>query len=504
MNFIDSFLNRITMYRLVLYYLIALLGASALLGLFNVLPYSPLAIGFTVAVLVVSAWASNLLFAKVWHAVPGSASLYITVLILALIVTPVAPGDIPGALMLGVIGVWSMASKYLFAVRGKHIFNPAALAVGLSALFLLHGASWWVAGNVALLPIVLVGGLLIVRKLQRFDLFLSFAVSALATVALTTHGDPLHAVWTTLLHSSFFFLAFAMLTEPATMPPTRLMRIAYGIIVGIWFAPAMHIGSFYFTPELALLLGNVFVFAVSPKGRLMLTLVEKKEIAQGTYEFSFTPNMRLGYYPGQYLEWTLPEGKGTDARGNRRYFTIASSPTDSLVRLGVRLTEPLSSFKQSLLALTPGTTISAAHISGDFTLPEKPEQKVAFIAGGIGITPFRSMIGYMVDTKQQRDTVLLYSNKTGEEVGYYDFFESAKATIPLKTVYALTNDTRPFVGTVHGFIDATLIQREIPDYKERTFYISGPRSMVVAFQKTLRELGLPGSHIRTDYFPGFA
>ncbi|MDB5194990.1 MAG: hypothetical protein JWO84_174 [Parcubacteria group bacterium] len=503
MNYIDSILNRITMYRVALYYLIALLLLAGALGFFHVLPYSPLAIAFSVAVLIGSSWVTNLIFAKAWRAVPSSASLYITALILALIVTPVAPTDIAGALFLAVLGVWAMASKYLLAVRGKHIFNPAALAVGLSGLFLAHSASWWVGGNLALLPVVLIGGLLIVRKLQRFDLLLSFGFAALATVAITS-ASPLQAVWTTLLHSSFFFLAFAMLTEPATMPPTRAMRIVYGILVGIWFAPALHIGSFYFTPELALLLGNLFVFFVSPQARRMLTLVEHQVLANATHEFVFTPNRPLAFASGQYLEWTLPEGRGTDQRGNRRYFTIASAPSETELRLGVRMSKPLSSFKRALLELPLGTSVSVAQLSGDFVLPKDPKRKVAFIAGGIGITPFRSMVGSFLDSKEGRDAVLLYSNRTVEDVAYYDFFERARAELGMKTVYALTDDTRTFPGAYTGFVDAALIEREIPDYHERTFYLSGPRSMVLAFKKTLRALGVPARRVKTDYFPGFA
>jgi ferredoxin-NADP reductase/Na+-translocating ferredoxin:NAD+ oxidoreductase RnfD subunit len=503
MNYIDSILNRITMYRVMLYYLIALLLAAGVLGFFHVLSYSPLAIAFSVAVLVISAWITNFIFAKIWHAVPGTASVYITALILALIVTPVAPGDIPGAVFLGILGVWAMASKYLLAINGKHLFNPAALAVALSGLLLAHSASWWVGGNLALLPLVLIGGLLIVRKIQRFDLVASFAAASLITIALTS-ADPRHAVWTTLIHSSFFFLAFVMLTEPATMPPTRYMRILYGILVGIWFAPALHIGSFYFTPELALLFGNLFVFFVSPNARRMLTLVEHNILANSTHEFVFAPDRPLAFVPGQYLEWTLPEGKGTDSRGNRRYFTIASAPDDQHLRLGVRMTEPLSTFKKGLLALPRGATASVAQLAGDFILPKDRRRKVAFIAGGIGITPFRSMIGSLLGAKEKRDAVLLYSNRTVEDVAYYEFFERARTELGMKTIYALTDDTRTFPSAYNGFIDAALIAREIPDYQERTFYLSGPRSMVLAFKRTLRELGVPARHVKTDYFPGFA
>jgi ferredoxin-NADP reductase len=210
----------------------------------------------------------------------------------------------------------------------------------------------------------------------------------------------------------------------------------------------------------------------------------------------------MPFIAGQYLEWTLPEGKGMDAKGNRRYFTIASSPTERDIRLGVKLGTPLSAFKRELMALRPGDTISAAQLAGDFTLPHDASRKLAFIAGGIGITPFRSMIGAML-AGDRRDAMLLYSNRAAEDVAYYGFLEDARERIGLKTLYALTNDTRTFAGAHQGLIDAELIKREIPDYRERTFYISGPRAMVVAFKKNLSDLGVSPLHIKTDYFPGF-
>ena len=178
-----------------------------------------------------------------------------------------------------------------------------------------------------------------------------------------------------------------MLTEPLTMPPTRTSRILYGAIVGLLFTSIIRLGSFYFTPELALLVGNIFVYVVSPKGRFMLTLIEKNEIVAGTLEFVFTPDKPLTFRPGQYLEWTLGHTPSDD-RGNRRYFTIASSPTESTVRLGVRISESKSTFKRALKDMQIGDVVSASSLAGDFVLPEDAKKKLVFIAGGIGITPF--------------------------------------------------------------------------------------------------------------------
>ncbi len=504
MNIVDAFLNKITMYRLVLYYLTGLIVIASIFGFFNIIHYSPANIVFSTLLILTTCFGTNVLFAKVFKATPNSESVYITALILALITTPVAPENHIGIGFLIFVSIWAMASKYMFALGHKHIFNPAAFAVALSAIVINQSATWWIGGNLPLFPFVFLGGLLIVRKIRRFDLVISFSIVALLTILVTTDSKNILTPLTqTLLNSSFFFLAFVMLTEPLTMPPTRTLRMMYGAIVGLLFAPDMHLGSFYFTPELALLIGNVFVYFVSPKGRFLLTLLEKNEIGAGTYEFVFAPDRVFTFRPGQYMEWTLGH-RFADDRGNRRYFTIASSPTEDTVRLSVKFYEPESSFKRTLKTLKPHDTISVSNLAGDFVLPKDTSKKLVFIAGGIGVTPFRSMVQYLRDKKEHRSVTLLYSNKTANEISYKDIFDSAEKEIAMKTVYALTDEKIAVPGTHAGFIDATLIMREVPDYKERIFYISGPHGMVTAFAKTLRSMGVPRSNIETDYFPGFA
>src|SRR6185369_10425678 len=120
-----------------------------------------------------------------------------------------------------------------------------------SALLLGGYASWWVGGNIPLVPLVLLGGLAVVRKIRRFDLVLSFMIAALVSIVVTTPGTTVsNAVSLALLHTSLFFFAFIMLTEPLTTPVTKKLRMVYGAIVGILFAPAVHIGSLGSSPEL--------------------------------------------------------------------------------------------------------------------------------------------------------------------------------------------------------------------------------------------------------------
>jgi len=492
------------MYRLVLYYLVVLLLVSVFSAFFHFLSFSPESLVFTTFLIVLVCWISNHLFAKAFGVAPNSESIYITAFILALIITPVVSADLTGVGFIIFASAWAMGSKYIFAIGKKHVFNPAAFGVALSAIAIGQSATWWVAGNIVLLPFVLIGGLLIVRKIHRFDLVLSFAAVSLITIVVTASSqDYLTPISQTLLHSSFFFLALVMLTEPLTMPPSRMLRILYGALVGILFAPNVHIGNYYFTPEIALLIGNIFVYIVSPKGRFMLTLKEKNQIGTGTYEYVFLPDRPFMFRPGQYLEWTLGH-RFPDDRGNRRYFTIASSPTETDVRLGVKFYDPASTYKRALQSLKIGDTISASHLAGDFVLPTNNKKKLVFIAGGIGVTPFRSMVQYLVDKKDARSATLFYSNKTLEEVSYKDVFDRAEKEIGFKTVYALSNAKNSVPGMYNGTIDGALIAREVPDYRDRTFYISGPRGMVEAFKKTLSGMGVPRWRIKTDYFPGFA
>jgi ferredoxin-NADP reductase len=342
---------------------------------------------------------------------------------------------------------------------------------------------------------------MLVHKLRKFDLVLAFGAAAAIVVAFTSL-NPVSGVLTMLTHSSLFFFAFVMLTEPLTMPPTRTLRIIYGALVGVLFAPATHLGSLYFSPELALVVGNLFSYFASPKGRFMLSFVERRVLASGIYEYLFHSDRPFRYVPGQYLEWSLG-AVPLDNRGNRRFFTIASAPEDAFVALGVRFYDKPSAFKRTLAELPVGAEISVASLAGDFTMPADKKKKLTFIAGGIGVTPFASMARHCIAAGESRDAVLLYSSKTAQEIAYQDVFSQAER-VGWRTVYALSDEIPTQPGVQHGFIDANLVKQEVPDYAERTFYISGPPGMVGAMKKMLIGIGVSRLNIKTDFFPGLA
>lgn len=512
MKYIDNILDRITMYRLLLYYLIFLLVIAFIYCIFGILPYNAFSVIFSALFLTAICWITNKIFANAFKAPTNVESVYITALILALILSPISStADI---ILLFWAGVLAMASKYIFAIYKKHIFNPAAIAVVLTGFGFYGSASWWI-GTSSMLPFLLLG-LLIVRKVRRYDLVFFFFIASITTILGLSliQGSNLFNTLKQIVYSSpIFFFAFVMLTEPLTTPPTKGLQSIYGVITGVLFAPQLHIGTFYTTPEIALVLGNLFSYLVSPKYKVISTVPEKIKIAPDMTDFLFTPPKKLAFAPGQYMEWTLPH-KHSDSRGNRRYFTIASSPTEDKLRLGVKFYPNGSSFKKALADIDIKTPIVGAQLSGDFTLPKDIKQKLVFIAGGIGITPFRSMIKYLIDKKQPRPIVLFYANKTSDEIVYGDIFNQAQAELGIKTVYTLTDQSKIPANWLEqapesirqnkiGRIDANMIKQEVPDFWDRIFYLSGPHAMVTAYKETLKSMGIGDSRIKTDFFPGF-
>ena len=148
----------------------------------------------------------------------------------------------------------------------------------------------------------------------------------------------------------------------------------------------------------------------------------------------------------------------------------------------------------------------ASQLSGDFVLPRNKKKKLVFIAGGIGVTPFRSMIKYLIDTREKRDIVLIYANKTEEDIAYKNILDLAVEILDLRVIYVvsdLKDKTKQWTGKM-GYVNEKIIQEEIKDFSERTFYISGPSSMVSGVKQTIKNLGVGGSNIKTDFFPGFA
>jgi Na+-transporting NADH:ubiquinone oxidoreductase subunit NqrB len=261
--------RRILTYRLALYYVAALVLASIVLAWYGIIRPLPLNIAFSAAVALVSCFAVNEVFARIFGARSNWESVSISALILTLIVSPSSPTDFTAIGFLVFACTWAMASKYILAVNKRHIFNPAAFGVAVAGLLLKGSVSWWVGDNTTILPLIILGGILVLTRLHYYELIASFAVVVLG---LTVANNPWARAGTsmslTAIHSAFFFFALVMLTEPRTVPLGRWRQVVYGALVGLLFYPNSHLGDYYFTPEVALLIGNVFTF-LSNRRRLL-------------------------------------------------------------------------------------------------------------------------------------------------------------------------------------------------------------------------------------------
>ncbi|MEN9649430.1 MAG: hypothetical protein RL094_397 [Candidatus Parcubacteria bacterium] len=491
------------MYNLVLKCLWVIAGVAIVLGAFGVIPYSPLSLIGSFLTLAVVSWAVNGLFAHIFKVPANVESYSITSLILFFIMPPAT--SIAGYGVLALTAAIAMASKYLLVVHHTHIANPAAFGAFVVGL-IGFGDSWWVGNYMSLYPFLIVAGALIVKKIRRWPLFIGYALAALvgsSIVALLNDLSVPSVALGVLTNGALIFLGTVMLTEPLTMPSTRKMQIIYGVIVG--FLATFTAGAFYVSLELALIIGNVFAFVVSPKFRLKLTLVAKRALSPDIHEFEFSSTEKIQFDPGQYLEWTLAH-QGPDSRGNRRYFTVASSPTEQTIKLGIRLApEKGSSFKNALVGLEVGHAIFAGQIAGDFVLPKDTSKKIVFVAGGIGVTPFRSMAKYLIDSGEKRDVTLFYAAMTPQSFVYSDVFAEAAQKFGMKTVNVLSGAKEIPQGWngEAGFLTADMIKKYILEYTDHLFYLSGPNGMVMAYKDMLKKAGVIETNIHTDYFPGF-
>jgi ferredoxin-NADP reductase len=234
-----------------------------------------------------------------------------------------------------------------------------------------------------------------------------------------------------------------------------------------------------------------------------LTFLRREHIAPYTISFWFRDEPKIDFQPGQYIQVVLPH-PSPDQRGIRRLFTISSSPTEGEIMITTKVPEPHSTFKTALTSLSPGEQVAVTMVRGSYVLPEDPRIPCAFLAAGIGITPFRSMVKYLVDTGQSRSVVLLYGEWGAEDFIFEEVFAEGERAFGLKTVYTITGPEVPpdWRGRT-GLFSPTMIREEVPDYEDRLFYVCGSPSSVLAIEAMLLEMGLSRERILRDYFPGY-
>ena len=499
---VDTSLNRLTMYRLVLWVLAVLAAYSLLLnvlgwltfGIPEMLAHLALCLGLT--------YASNRALAALFHVRPHSESSLITGLLLYFLFWPSFQAlDVAGVALACVL---ASASKYALAWRGRHIFNPAAAGAFVAGLTGLNIATWWAATPAMLF--LLVPGILLVlyrtRKILMGAVFTAVSVSIVATELLRAGMTLGGALWQPLAQRPVLFFVGFMLTEPLTLPPRRWQQLALAAVVGVVFAVPYNLGFVANSPELALLVGNLIAFLAGQRGGIRLNFQESRPLTPTTTEFSFRPERAVRFAPGQYMELHLPHAK-SDGKGRRRVFSLTSAPDARDVTIGVGTAEPVSAAKRALLALRPGDSVTATAVGGDFVLPRRPAGPVLLVAAGIGITPYLAQLA--AGAAKDRDVVLLYLAKSAAELAYADALEQSGARV----IARLSDGSAPpsfmedacKVSPPPARLDGAALKELVPDIAAREVFVSGAPASVHSLRSAARSAG--ARRIRTDSFAGY-
>jgi ferredoxin-NADP reductase len=225
---------------------------------------------------------------------------------------------------------------------------------------------------------------------------------------------------------------------------------------------------------------------------MKLILAARKTESPGVESFIFKPEEPLVWKAGQFLHYVLNH-EATDDRGSDRWFTIASAPYERHVMVTTRFNSKRSStFKKTLRALKSGDSIEMSDLDGDFIV-SNPKKQYVFIAGGIGITPFRSILKQAEHEGKQLRVTLLYANRK-TVAAYKKEFDAMAKRNPHLRIHYLFHPQR---------IDKKTIKEFVPNLKRPLFYVSGPEPMVEIVGKMLQQMGVPKKRIKQDWFPGY-
>ncbi|MGH9197580.1 MAG: ferredoxin--NADP reductase [Acidimicrobiia bacterium] len=239
--------------------------------------------------------------------------------------------------------------------------------------------------------------------------------------------------------------------------------------------------------------------------KLTLPLRNREPVAEGTMSFAFAlEGQSFPFKPGQYNSVTIANPLYQDEEGNTRTFSIASSPRDPFILVATRMRG--SAFKRTLAEVPLGTGVNFSGPLGSFTLPQDGATAFVLIAGGIGITPFRSMIKHATEQRLPHKLTLIYSNRTPQEAPFLDDLLGWERENPnFRFVPTLTRpETAPpgWTGRT-GYVDAAFLGETLEGLDRFVFYTAGPPGMVDGVRQALVQAGVADERIRTEQFSGY-
>lgn len=234
-----------------------------------------------------------------------------------------------------------------------------------------------------------------------------------------------------------------------------------------------------------------------------LRLRDRKEIADNTFAFHFEKPAGFQFNAGQFVSLTLIDPAETDAKGNRRNFTIASAPYEEDLMIATRIRD--TAFKRNLKAMPIGKEVKLLGPFGNLTLAGVDGPAV-FLTGGIGITPFRSMALQATHEHLSDALYLFYSNRRPEDAAFMNELQNVEKLNPnykfIPTMTAMEKSGQAWQGET-GYINQNMLEKFLTNLATPIYYIAGPPAMVAAMLQMLKKSGADEQHIRTEEFSGY-
>jgi ferredoxin-NADP reductase len=230
---------------------------------------------------------------------------------------------------------------------------------------------------------------------------------------------------------------------------------------------------------------------------------ETREVAQGTLFVVFDlQGEEVDFRPGQYFWVELPDRGHEDEKGLRRHISVCTSPTErGVLGLCTRLRD--TAFKKTIAELKVGDEVDVEPPKGDYVLPEDTSKSYVFVAGGIGITVFRSMLRYIADTGEPYRVTLVYSNRDRAGTPFLDELQELEQTLPAFQLVLTMTDDEGWEGESR-YVSAELLSDHLDgELADHTYLVAGPPAMVEAVTGQLSSAGVPDDQVLPDRFSGY-
>ena len=233
-------------------------------------------------------------------------------------------------------------------------------------------------------------------------------------------------------------------------------------------------------------------------------LTKREEIAEGTMAFHFAKPADFQFRPGQSIDMTLLDPPETDGEGNIRTFSLVGAPFEGDLMIATRMRD--TAFKRVLRKASLGLEVKIDGPSGSFVLHRNPEKAGVFLAGGIGITPFLSIVRQAAHDHAPHQLYLFYANRRPEDAAFLDVLTETAKQNPnfhlVATMSKMEESRREWKGET-GNIDKNMLTRHLPTLQGPIYYLAGPPAMVAAMRSMLTEAAVDEDDIRSEEFSGY-